>query len=265
MYQLNLPDEPATKVAKNIGEKLLPEWWAKFIKKNTAYGDKLATGGDLGIKAFIPEMNRKMQGIINMVWHEQPQGEGEGAREKAMDLIGHLFIFVHNLDQDPPQDEYGKARSALGWPRPDLLSYGELQRRGEEILAKPRCPQDSSHPLDSHAPGGAWYGHGHDGLPSPWPGGTRKLRTNPLPQVAVNPRTGDLQPHPLMRGGPWLRDTEPGPMVVMAAPPIHPAVRAVNDEELPRDPNNYQGTYYEEPPNLVRPGGFDWREWETED
>jgi hypothetical protein len=31
------------------------------------------------------------------------------------------------------------------------------------------CPQDPQHYLDSHAPGGAWFGHGHEGRPSPWP------------------------------------------------------------------------------------------------
>jgi hypothetical protein len=30
------------------------------------------------------------------------------------------------------------------------------------------CPQDPRHYLDSHMPGGAWFGHGHDGRPSPW-------------------------------------------------------------------------------------------------
>lgn len=31
------------------------------------------------------------------------------------------------------------------------------------------CPQDASHSLSAHEPGGSWYGRGHDGLPSPWP------------------------------------------------------------------------------------------------
>lgn len=30
------------------------------------------------------------------------------------------------------------------------------------------CPDDSRHYLDSHMPGGAWYGRGHDGKESPW-------------------------------------------------------------------------------------------------
>lgn len=98
MPNLELPEEPGTGVAEDIIRRLLPEWWAKFAPKNKAYGATLSRGGGLGIKAFIPEMNRKMQGIVNQVWHDEPQGEGESAREKAMDLIGHLFIFVSNLD-----------------------------------------------------------------------------------------------------------------------------------------------------------------------
>lgn len=98
MPNVELPEEPGTGVAEDIIGRLLPEWWAKFASKNRAYGAALSRGGGLGIKAFIPEMNRKMQGIVNLVWHDEPQGQGEGAREKAMDLIGHLFIFVANLD-----------------------------------------------------------------------------------------------------------------------------------------------------------------------
>jgi hypothetical protein len=41
-----------------------------------------------------------------------------------------------------------------------------LQVRDEPVEP---CPQWPPHPLDSHAPGGSWYGRGHGGQPSPWP------------------------------------------------------------------------------------------------
>lgn len=99
MANVELQGEPGTGAAEDIINRLLPAWWEQFAIKNTAYGPELARGGGLGIKAFIPEMNRKMQGIINQLWHDQPpHGVGEDAREKAIDLIGHLFLLVHNLD-----------------------------------------------------------------------------------------------------------------------------------------------------------------------
>lgn len=49
--------------------------------------------------------------------------------------------------------------------------HGDLHTAecGCEDAYRVKCPQDRRHYLDSHAPGGSWYGLGHDGKPSPWP------------------------------------------------------------------------------------------------
>lgn len=46
----------------------------------------------------------------------------------------------------------------------------------KDTVARVVCPQDPAHYLDSHAPGGAWFGHGHDGQPSPWSPGVATER-----------------------------------------------------------------------------------------
>lgn len=282
MPKLELPEEPGTAVAEEIIFNLFPEWWAKFAQKNTAYGDRLSTGGNLGIKAFIPEMNRKMQGIINQVWEGQPQGVGESAREKAMDLIGHLFIFVANLDAEAevplPFDDQGRARSALGWPRPKPMTYEQLQERGWERVRQ-AAAEAVGIPIEQVIFHKEWI----DSSLEPW-----RNRFNPKPNVAVDPMTGDLQPHPLMRGGPFSKKVAGDVRTVNEEAPIpcpewcpertdsgallsiaqgHYWFRA--DERSGfvahtpeyhatlRDPNDPQGEYYEEPSN--------WHSWEPED
>lgn len=41
------------------------------------------------------------------------------------------------------------------------------------------CPDDRTHLLMAHAPGGSWWGRGHDGKPSPWDVGweRKEMRT----------------------------------------------------------------------------------------
>lgn len=137
MPNIELEGEPGTGVAEDIVGRLIPEWWRKFQPKNAAYGGALVVGGGLGIKAFIPEINRKVQGIINEIWHDQVRRDGtEGAREKAMDLIGHLLILISNLDaaQDSgPRKGFDNAAivdRAIGAGRAARLSGGDGKAAG---------------------------------------------------------------------------------------------------------------------------------------
>jgi hypothetical protein len=42
---------------------------------------------------------------------------------------------------------------------------GQTKGRSDEWET---CPDDPTHSLNAHAPGGSWYDKGHDGKPSPW-------------------------------------------------------------------------------------------------
>lgn len=148
MPVLELKGEPTTGVAIDIIERLLPEWWGRFQPKNSAYGGVLAQGGGLGIKAFIPEINRKVAGIINQVWHgEAPQKGAEDAREKAMDLIGHLLILVSNLDakkESGPRPGFDKAAivdAAFGASRAARLKGEDGKAAGLAKVAEMTDPQ----------------------------------------------------------------------------------------------------------------------------
>lgn len=97
---LVLDGTPPTEVAADIIYRLFPEWWELFVEKNRGYGQKMSSGGGLGIKATIPDIIRKMGKIERAVWWGE-ELTGEQVREITMDLIGHLFLFLNHMDKDP--------------------------------------------------------------------------------------------------------------------------------------------------------------------
>jgi hypothetical protein len=77
-----------------INNVLLPEWHKQFEDKNADYGDD---SGKLGVKGGFTDLWRKVNKLKRAIWDGQ-ELHGEQAREIAMDMIGHAFLLLVDLD-----------------------------------------------------------------------------------------------------------------------------------------------------------------------
>jgi hypothetical protein len=77
-----------------IERVLLPEWFDEFRIKNADYGDD---SGKLGVMGGFTDLWRKIHKLKRSVWDGQ-ELHGEQTREIVMDMIGHAFLLVVDLD-----------------------------------------------------------------------------------------------------------------------------------------------------------------------
>lgn len=75
---------------------LLDEFRHQFLKWNAEYG---GVERDLGLRASFCEMWRKAKKIKAIVWEgDDPTDWREGLRTILMELIGHAFLMLFDLD-----------------------------------------------------------------------------------------------------------------------------------------------------------------------
>ena len=85
-----------TEQARDICERLLPEWKDLFLQKNRKYRK---VTNDLGPRGVFPDINRKHGIIRDRIW-DGSESVGESTREVILDQIGHLFLMLHMIDTD---------------------------------------------------------------------------------------------------------------------------------------------------------------------
>jgi len=78
-----------------IFNNLLPEWEEMFAKKQQDYGDD---ANKLGIKGAFVDFHRKEGKIKRAIWDDQ-ELVGEQPREILMDVVGHCFLMIAELDR----------------------------------------------------------------------------------------------------------------------------------------------------------------------
>jgi len=87
-----------TDQAEDIIERLVPEWARLFLVKNNAYG---RVDNHLGPAGVFPDINRKTGRLERDLWDKEPVAPGmESTRRVILDLIGHLFLALHMLDDE---------------------------------------------------------------------------------------------------------------------------------------------------------------------
>lgn len=98
------PVEYPTEQARDIFERLLPEWMALFLLKNDGYKK---VDNRLGAKGVYPEVNRKVGRLERDLWDGEPVlEEMEPTRRVILDLVGHLFLMLHMLDASESTVKY---------------------------------------------------------------------------------------------------------------------------------------------------------------
>jgi hypothetical protein len=102
--------EPDNEITNHeyIEQFLIQEWHREFERKGKDYGpehDQLS----LGPRAVFVDVWRKACKLRNAIWNDKPLAF-EQPREIMLDMIGHLFLMVAQLDRA----NYGNIRP----PRP---------------------------------------------------------------------------------------------------------------------------------------------------
>lgn len=123
-------DAVVTDQAVDIVERLAPEFLLGFLDKNRKYR---AVDNSLGSKGVFPDINRKTGILKSRIW-DGDASVGESTREVAMDLIGHLFLMIHMMDEEDaksPDDEaeliagrlayLGTMNSSPGWSQARVM------------------------------------------------------------------------------------------------------------------------------------------------
>lgn len=86
-----------TAQAADIFRRLLPEWADLFLRKNEQYKN---VDNKLGAAGVFPDVYRKVGALRGRVWDNEPTPDGaEETREVILDLIGHLFLMLHMLEE----------------------------------------------------------------------------------------------------------------------------------------------------------------------
>lgn len=85
---LEMPSDDAVVIFNSI----LPELLVTFLEKNQKYKE-VEDGYDLGAKGIVPDLNRKLGIIKSRIW-DGAESIGETTDEVAMDMIGHLLLFL---------------------------------------------------------------------------------------------------------------------------------------------------------------------------
>lgn len=103
------PDAITTDQAMDIVSRLAPEFLDLFLRKNRKYRK---VGNDLGERGVFPDINRKVGIIRDRIWDDGEE-EGEPTREVIMDLIGHLFLMLHMIDDNNAQHVRAASRITI--------------------------------------------------------------------------------------------------------------------------------------------------------
>lgn len=88
-------EREVTPEARDIVERLAPEWQALFLAKNANYGEH---ADDLGVRGQYADIHRKTTLLRRALWDGE-ELRFESAREVCFDLIGHLFLTIAKLDK----------------------------------------------------------------------------------------------------------------------------------------------------------------------
>lgn len=89
------------KAGDHIREVLVPEWLEHFARKDKDYGDTdpvLDAAVKLGVRAEFANMWRKVFKLRKVFW-DGGTLVGEQEREILLDLIGHCFLALADLDE----------------------------------------------------------------------------------------------------------------------------------------------------------------------
>jgi|SRR5215831_5582451 len=92
-----------------IEEYLLPEWLKLFREKNMDYGDD---SGKLGVKGGFVDIWRKVLKLKRSIWDGKPL-RGEQPPEICLDLIGHVFLLLIDMQGEQQAKAAGLSPSAL--------------------------------------------------------------------------------------------------------------------------------------------------------
>lgn len=91
-----------TEQARHICEDLVPAWREGFIQKNLKYRK---VDNSLGVKGIFPDVYRKTGILKDRIWDDGAV-IGEGTEEVIQDLIGHLFLMLHMIQTETPNEPW---------------------------------------------------------------------------------------------------------------------------------------------------------------
>lgn len=94
-------DALPTDQARDIVSRLIPEWLNGFLDANARYRK---VGNELGYKGILPDVNRKMGVLKARVWDGDKDSGREPTRGIVLDLIGHLFLMLHMMDEEDSEE-----------------------------------------------------------------------------------------------------------------------------------------------------------------
>jgi hypothetical protein len=75
----------------------LPNWLKLFEQKNSKYAG--LEGNELGAKGKFVDVFRKVRLLKSRLWDGHPVS-GEDNEEVISDLIGHLFLMLHDMREE---------------------------------------------------------------------------------------------------------------------------------------------------------------------
>lgn len=119
-------DAIATEQARDIMDRIVPEWAEEFLRKNRKYK---AVTNDLGPRGVFPDVNRKVGILKSRMWDGEPT-VGEPTREVIMDLVGHLLLMVHMMDEEARHEGWTDAKVKF-----DLLPPDDMEDDSASLAA----------------------------------------------------------------------------------------------------------------------------------
>lgn len=96
----SMDDFYPTDQARDIFQRLLPEWSDLFLLKNSKYKN---VDNALGAAGVFPDLYRKMGVLKTRLWEGQEVkgiDEDDDTRRVVLDMIGHLFLMLHMMDEE---------------------------------------------------------------------------------------------------------------------------------------------------------------------
>lgn len=90
-------DKIPTRQAERILEHHLPAWLALFLEKNRKYAG--IEKNELGVRGKFVDVFRKTGILKSRLW-DGAEVVGEDTPEVIMDMIGHLFLMLDDLERE---------------------------------------------------------------------------------------------------------------------------------------------------------------------
>lgn len=116
-------DRLPTPQAVDIIQRLLPEWIAQFLEANHKYRE---VKNELGYKGVLPDINRKYGVLKARVWDDEADVGREPTRGIILDLIGHLFLMLHMMDEHERSEMEERAATMSRHPAGKKLDLPEI-------------------------------------------------------------------------------------------------------------------------------------------